>query len=683
MSKNVKLSVVRIDKFIPLISDVLPFEVPLSFSNNNIYKILKHMYQSKLDLHNSEKSKGNDVTSFSEDILSFFLNNYIPIELNKRLKKEIVETTIPYKYCIRKGDTDVREIAIMHPFVQMKVCDFYEKYKDLIIYYCTKSRYSLRYPAKVATLIHRSLPKIKVKLLQMSEMVQSTDIQQDVIEDNVEFEQTDLISNFFVYKKYGLLYKFFDSQELLNLETKYKYFSRIDISKCFNSIYTHAISWAIKGKEYIKKNIASDRFSFGHFFDYEIMQCSNYKETNGILIGSEISRIFAEIIFQDVDVKVENILKSKSIDYRIFRYVDDYFIFYNDKNVFYTIRDIIAEELKKYNLFLNEYKESNFSRPFISDTQKYKIKYKPLIKEFINSHYTYSYDSKKIRFNAYNRCKSVLWLLDSIRMLMSETKAPEQEIANYILASIKKELINVLYYLKTETILQENILSLERYIKSLIEVSFYIYNIYQKASTTCNLYKIGFLLLEIINVSTLTNKNRLKDFLQNELLKTLEKIKNSNNKILIEQLDLIKLLRNIELKPFLLSEVFLEKLFKIEENTMFNLSYFEIIILLDYIKSELKYKKLKQYILDNVIKLYKSIDDLQYAEKFMLFFDLIKCPFLDICYKRELLNSIGIPQSKHSEIIKDINKVSWYYSWDEKISMPKILTVKELQNKYI
>lgn len=681
MSKKDKLSVVRIDKFIPLISDVLPFEVPLSFSNNNIYRLLRDKYQSRLDIHNIEKAKGNELNNFSEDVLTFFRNYYIPTELDTRLPKNF-DTTIPYKYCIRKADNDYREIAIMHPFIQMKVCNFYEKYKDLIIYNCTKSKYSLRYPAKVSKLIHRSLPKIKAKLIQMSEMVQATDIQQDVIEDNIAFEQSDLISNFFIYKKYGLLYKFFDSQELLNLEPKYKYYSRIDISRCFNSIYTHSISWAIKDKEYIKNNIERDKRSFAHYFDYEIMQNSNYKETNGILIGSEVSRIFAEIIFQDVDVKVENLLKSKSIDYKIFRYVDDYFIFYNDNHIFIEIKNIIAEELKKYNLFLNENKECTFIRPFISDTQKYKIRFKPLIKEFLNSYYTKDSDLRKIRFNS-NRCKSAFWLLDSVRMLMSETKAPEHEIVNYTLATIKKELINILYKLKSKNVIQENILSFERYIKSLIEVSFYVYNIYQKTSTTYNLYKIGFLLLEIIDISDLINKNRLKDFLQNELLKTLEKIKKTNNKILIEQLDLIMLLRHIELKPFVLSEEFLEALFQIDKTAKFNLSYFEIIILLDYIKSDTKYIKLKQYVLDNVITLYQNIYAFKYTEKFMLFFDLIKCPFIDISDKKRLLNNLGINPKEHKSIIDGINQVSWYYCWNEKISMPKILTVKELQNKYV
>ncbi|MFN8135210.1 MAG: hypothetical protein U0Z17_08290 [Bacteroidales bacterium] len=57
---------------------------------------------------------------------------------------------------------------------------------------------------------------------------------------------------------------------------------------------------------------------------------------NGIVVGPEISRIFAEIILQNVDINVLNILEKEGrkyeVDYEARRYVDDYFIFSNDEN---------------------------------------------------------------------------------------------------------------------------------------------------------------------------------------------------------------------------------------------------------------------------------------------------------------------------------------------------------------
>ena len=68
----------------------------------------------------------------------------------------------------------------------------------------------------------------------------------------------------------------------------------------------------------------------GDAFD-EMMQSLNARETNGIVIGPEFSRIFAEIILQNIDEKVENELRRRKINnkvnYECYRYVDDYFLF--------------------------------------------------------------------------------------------------------------------------------------------------------------------------------------------------------------------------------------------------------------------------------------------------------------------------------------------------------------------
>lgn len=124
------------------------------------------------------------------------------------------------------------------------------------------------------------------------------------------------------------------------------------MSKCFDSIYTHSIAWATKTKEHVKSKLQVSS-TFGQSFD-GLMQRANYNETNGILIGPEISRIFAEIIFQDVDRKVEEELAARSkqvgIDYSLARYVDDIFIFAQDIYVAQLVSEIYVDNLRKYNL---------------------------------------------------------------------------------------------------------------------------------------------------------------------------------------------------------------------------------------------------------------------------------------------------------------------------------------------
>ncbi len=105
-------------------------------------------------------------------------------------------------------------------------------------------------------------------------------------------------SSYFSYDGYTLLYKFYDSLKFQSLEKKFACYLRFDIAKCFSSIYTHSISWAVKGKTYSKEN-AGRASPFDDQFDKYIRNMNEGEETNGIIVWSpEFSRDFAEIILQ-------------------------------------------------------------------------------------------------------------------------------------------------------------------------------------------------------------------------------------------------------------------------------------------------------------------------------------------------------------------------------------------------
>ena len=105
---------------------------------------------------------------------------------------------------------------------------------------------------------------------------------------------------------------------------------KFDIQGCFDNIYTHSIAWAVNGGASIYKDLfEGEDDSFAAEWD-KIMQNLNYNETNGIVIGPEFSRIFAEVIMQHIDLRAESEfmkvgLKNK-VDYECYRYVDDYFL---------------------------------------------------------------------------------------------------------------------------------------------------------------------------------------------------------------------------------------------------------------------------------------------------------------------------------------------------------------------
>lgn len=121
-----------------------------------------------------------------------------------------------------------------------------------------------------------------------------------------------------------------------------------DISKCFPSIYTHSIPWALKDRSAGKKERSLS--VPGNLLD-RCTQITRDNQTNGILIGPHASNIISEIVLSRVD---EYLLKKGYT--RLTRHIDDYKYLAND---FADAEAFIRElglSLRDYELSLNEKK---------------------------------------------------------------------------------------------------------------------------------------------------------------------------------------------------------------------------------------------------------------------------------------------------------------------------------------
>ncbi len=314
--------------FRPLLTETLPYELPVIFGNDRLY--------------------------YSQ------CRTIDPVA--KPLLEKIFRTgrghTVPYNYSIRKDSDRVTQLSLIHPTTQLDFCDLYARYESSILDYCNRSEFSLRRPAAVAAVYVASLADLNEAVLKTGEV--------HLAPESAEPELAKLVS-FFVYEKYNLLNKFYESKEFIRLEKRFEMLRQVDVSKCFYSIYTHSITWATKSKEFAKKNKGSH--SFESVFD-SLMQRCNYNETNGIVVGPEFSRIFAEIILQDVDNKVQRALAERSLlegqHYAIRRYVDDYSIFANSEDTIQQVDALLRQELLQYKLYINESKIRNLRRPFVT-----------------------------------------------------------------------------------------------------------------------------------------------------------------------------------------------------------------------------------------------------------------------------------------------------------------------------
>ena len=141
----------------------------------------------------------------------------------------------------------------------------------------------------------------------------------------------------------------------------YKYKLKLDISNCFNSIYTHSISWACVGKEnakkmYNNKSIQSNGYKIGDKID-TLNSNMNGTQTNGLLTGPFTSRVSSEIILSELD----RLLKK---EYDFVRYVDDYNFYFSSQEEANNAIPKIASILSEYNLLINKEKIQLIKFPF-------------------------------------------------------------------------------------------------------------------------------------------------------------------------------------------------------------------------------------------------------------------------------------------------------------------------------
>lgn len=99
---------------------MLPYEVPFILTNEGFYNL-------------SKRSKKLDVSHIFDSII--FKNN---------------SETRPLTYKITKDTHSERTLFLPHPAIQIKVCNLYRDYNQLITHLCNRSSFSLRYPSKIA-----------------------------------------------------------------------------------------------------------------------------------------------------------------------------------------------------------------------------------------------------------------------------------------------------------------------------------------------------------------------------------------------------------------------------------------------------------------------------------------------------------------------------------------------------
>lgn len=135
-----------------------------------------------------------------------------------------------------------------------------------------------------------------------------------------------------------------------------KYLLRLDISKFYNSIYTHSIPWALHTKPVAKGH--RQRQLFGNAIDQDSQKIQD-GQTMGVPIGPETSRIISEIIATSIDIEIQ----QKMPEVKGIRIIDDYYIYLNSLTEIDKFNSIIQQQLRLYELDLNVAKQKIIDMP--------------------------------------------------------------------------------------------------------------------------------------------------------------------------------------------------------------------------------------------------------------------------------------------------------------------------------
>lgn len=698
-----------------VLSDVLPYEVPISFSNRHFYDFL---LSNRLEYKNNKVSwLSDEKEDTSTDYLIKILfgvphdqvvtreseKKDIPKLFKKSFKLEQLES-IPFCYKISHKENEYRELTIPHPRNQVQVVDFYHSCKEIILYYCAISQFSIRYPNKISKY---TFYKDRTHYQNLSE--DSSNLEQH----NTEYEN---LRSFFVYKDYSNVYKFYESYKFHRCEKKYNKLLKLDISKCFDSIYTHSIAWALINKELVKESRTESRETFAGRFD-TLMQNINYNETNGIIIGPEFSRIFAELILQSVDNSIYKNLLNKynlkhKVDYEIFRYVDDYFIFFNDEASKDKVLEVIQVVLKEYKLSLNSAKSITYEKPIITEISIAKERIKNLLNEKlvykskelksessetealtnqlqelkaqlnqIQNHINPSQGLKTELDESSNNKKSGIGininsttLITQFKTIIKECSVDYKDMLNYALSIIESQSGKIIkaYHKADKSHRSEK--QLTQAIIAILEFVFFIYSGSARVNTTIKLCRILEIFCAYMKNKSINqdSKDNVFKYIYDGVCLILKKNKN-NEHTQVETLYLLILLSELG-QDYLLEQNILAQYFglqfktkEVEDKATANeldidssmkiesFNYFSITVILLYIRKKKRYNDFRS-VIENEIERRFNIKDkeskdtkafLKNAELTMLFLDTISCPYISDETKRKLLSKYAVPENMH------------------------------------
>lgn len=713
-----------------LFSDVLPYELPVIFSNRYFYR---YLLECGIKVRNGKMQYDANMPAGAKQMLYLIFGCKTDNDLRYLKFDNASQSTIPFTYQILHKPTKARTLTVIHPANQIEVVGFYEKYKSLILYYCGRDEFSLRHPKKVACYFYYR-DRLHNKLLGKKA-------------DNIElfFNEYENLKSYFSYDSYTHIHKFYEDYLYQQAEKKFDNLLKFDIQSCFDSIYTHSMAWATNSGRDIYKRFFKGKNdeTFGYAFDL-LMQRMNYGETNGIVIGPEFSRIFSEIILQQVDTCVKRRLTKlgykPNTDYLCYRYVDDYFFFYTDSKVKDEAMRAFMEELREYKLSISESKTKEYNHPFITEITKAKHGIDRLISDYLSFHdgqdaiveeeeeladndvdeevLNGEIDLEKLQQALGNKDRLFFksnHFIAKYKDVISTAGVENREVVNYTLARIEKKILSVLNrfdrnYKRLSAAFNEGVMMdecavkinrlesmLADYLVQVCDVAFFLYSDCKRINTTLKVMNImNKIIIYLENDYKKENgiviprfTNAIRDMVFRDIQKEIEqvfRISKYNEQTPLESLFLLITIKSLRNK-FCINQDVLDQYLGIEYDGIKlkqdvaqpEMNALVFILLLYYYGNSDKYLKQRYALIKQITNRFKREEkDLRrkQSELVILLLDLLACPFLRHEDRRDMCAAMGVDEAAQTEIEDYLKKRKYMFTRWTNVNLTKELGAK-------
>ena len=620
-----------------LVSDVLPYERPLFFTNRFFSRFLKYY---GVECHEGKLVATKNQTEGLEEMLTI-------------IGGQSGDKRKAFQYNISKdGHEGGRRLTVIHPYHQVQMVDFYERYKTVLVDFCNRSHFSLRYPYKVATSQKR--PKGFLRYLS---------------DDTQKYHSEESIKHYFAYKHYHNINGFYDDYRFLRAEKKFSQMYKSDIEHCFDSIKPETLSLAMFDEEMTRcKGSMADEF-------YQLNQ-SYLSAEDGIVIGPEFSRLYAEIILQRIDHDTEEIMMEKYgyahfRDYAFYRYVDDGFLFCNDEKIkdeFYAVYDACLEKYGlKRKVSDDTAKQHTYEhRPFLENITAGKLALIELVDRYFENRLDTFKGFKKMQRGMFDAPTALNYkiFIRSDRSIMGAYDLKYKDVMSFLLGCMQKRLgvllreFNDLYKQYSQAEANSDINEQGKEIKrryekefslfldNLIDVLFYLYQCDSRMSTSVKTVAIISQLQRFVRGKFKFEDGTWSEKFQSKMVQALdEKITDlsrrlymdmpNDPKILMEHLNILDLQKCMVPATQLHPSVLIDKFAGNDKWT-----FFTIFELIHFIRRDMRYQPLLDVLNEQITERIERLTNKGESdtEAVLTFIEALCCPWISIEVKKEYLD---------------------------------------------